>query len=391
MKLLKCIWSLLVPLVMFSSCSDEPEPEPESGRRLILIYAVAANSLQGDLRNDTREILSVAPQLDLKHNVVLMYSVDYSNECKLQILEQNPETKKYQFTTIQEFPELPLSTSPQRIREVMDYVNDNYIEYEKKGLVLWSHATGWLPAPNGDTPAMTYEESRRKSFGSDKYPNSNSPSYETNINLLSEAIPEGMFDFIWFDCCYMANIETVYQLRNHADYIVGYVEEIGAAGMPYDKTMPYLLQGDANLVGAAMMVYDYYDRAGMSAPVSIMATENLENLAKVASDIFHTGEAPADLSYIQNYTRSWLTKDGIYFYDMKQLLESYSGLDAAMVAELNAAMDNVVVFKVFSDYPVPGPQIEAEHYSGLSMHNFKDNGSFNNNFYKELDWYKATR
>lgn len=391
-KLAMAFMLTMIAGIILGSCKDsEDEPQLDKEKeRIILIYAVAANSLQSDLTSDINEIIKVAPNLDLEHNSILLYSVDYSNVCKLQRLEFNKTTGRYAFTILKEFDELPLSTSPERISEVLNYVDVNF-KSQKKGLILWSHATGWLPAPYGSTPMGA----KRRSFGSDRYPTASSPSYETNINELAEAIPSGVFDFIWFDCCYMANIETVYQLRNKTDYIVGYVEEIASYGMPYDLTMPYLLRNNADLKGAADMVYRYYDTLGYSAPVSIMATSGLTKLAEVSRNIFSAGTAPEKLTSIQNYTRSWLTKDGIYFYDMGQLLQSYK-FESEVVAEtlneeLAEALSETVVYKVLSDYTWPGPVININHYSGLSMHNFVDNGSEDAAFYKELDWYKATR
>lgn len=375
------IGCLLIAL-WFPSCvgqEDEPVIQGEK-ERLILIYAVAANNLQTNLKYDSLEITVAGPQLDLTNNKVLMYSVVNSGVCLLQELQKNSRTGKYEFVTVTDFPEEPLSTSGERISEVMEYVSANY-DYQKMGLVLWSHADGWLPWFAGSTPSY----SRKKSFGWDNF---DGATYKTNITELAEAIPAGMFDFIWFDCCYMANIETIYQLREKTDYIVGSVLEIASDGMPYNLTMPYLLQKNADLENAAFALFSFYDRNNVPVSVSIIKTGELEQLAEVAKTIISEGTLPTPLTGLQTYQRSPITEK---FYDMGQLLRTYMDITEETEQQLTSALNGAVRYKLISDYDFNGRPINTSVYSGLSMHNFVDNGSGNAEFYKILDWYKATR
>ena len=385
MKKLKRLLLLVSVIWMvsgLSSCVYDEPVDPVEKERLILIYAVAANSLQYNLTLDMQEIIKAAPQLDLDRNKVLVYSVVNSGECKLQQLVKD-KTGNYKFDLVTTFPDLPLSTSPQRMSEVFDYVAENF-NYEYTGLVLWSHATGWVPWFGGNTPVKD-EENKRKAFGQDKYEGS---EYWMNINDLAETIPSGMFDFIWFDCCYMANIETIYQLREKTPFIIGYVTEIASDGMPYDLTMPLLLKKEPDLISAAENLYDYYINKGIAVSVSITDTEKLDLLAEASSNIFMQGMFPSDFvpSTIQNYGRQ-----GYKFYDMKQLLDAYQDIDEDMKEQLNAAFNEAVICKYISKYDFNNKPINTGDYSGLSMHHFEDNGSQKNDFYKDLDWYKATR
>lgn len=370
---------LLLPSVLATSCSsDEPE-EPAEKERLILIYAIAANNLQYNLHYDMEEIISAGKKLNLRNNTVLIYSVDRTGECKLQELRKYKNQDKYYFETVKIYPTLPLSTSPERIKTVIEDVALNY-DYPNKGLVLWSHADGWIPWFGGDTPL----EEKRRSFGIDEFEDK---TYKTNITDLSEAIPAGMFDFIWFDCCYMANIETIYQLRTKTPYIIGSVLEIAADGMPYNLTMPYLLQKESDLQNAAFEFYKYYDLDYTPVSVSIIDTSYLNSLAEATKEILKNGESPTLLSGIQTYQRNLNVK----FYDMGQLLNSYTGLDEEIRKEFDTAMNNAVVYKLISDYDFNRRPINVKEYSGLSIHYFVNNGDSYNNYYKELDWYQQTR
>lgn len=369
---------IIVASLGLTSCHDEPgEEKPVEKYRLILLYAVAANNLYSNLRADMNEILKVGNQLDLVHNKVLVYSVVPGGECKLQELVKGKNG--YEYSTVRTFDSTPLSVEEERISEVIGYVEENY-EYPYKGLILWSHATGWEPWFGSYPP----RDERRRSFGADQY---DGKTYRCNINDLAAAIPEGVFDFIWFDCCYMANIETVYQLRNKTEKIVGYVTEVWNDGMPYDATMPYLLRKNPDLPGAAFALYEHYDANWEAVTVSITDTSQLEQLAYTSSKIFSQGTPPSSLTGIHNYARS---PQGP-FYDMGQLLRSYTGVSTADLEEFNDTMDKAVPYKLASELDFTGAPIKAEDYCGLTMHNFVDNGSASENFYKELDWYVSTR
>lgn len=376
--------------VLMSSClTEEDEPGTSDGNqhgkhRVILLYAVAANNLETYLPMDLQEVLDVAPELNLTNNKFLLYYVDKTGRCYLKELAKN-ERGIFEFSLVREFPELPLSTTEERISSVCEYVKKNY-DYPKYGLILWSHATGWLPAPNGEGPE---DNSKQKAFGSDKY---NNIAYQTNITTLAEAIPAGMFDFIWFDCCYMANIETVYQLRDKTDYIIGYVTEIYSTGMPYDLTMPYLLKKTPDLEKAALELYESYNLWGRAVSVSIMDTAKLENLAWAAKEIFRIGTPPSSLHDIQNYGTK-IDGKNVYFYDLKQLLDSYSGITRNDREELHQALQKAVIFKRISsrDFNSPSQPVNVDDYSGLSVHHYLDSDTDAEKFYRTLDWYKATR
>ena len=383
-KILNIIFIAVLTSLLFgmTAChSDEPADNKTGEGRLILLYAVASNNLASNLTYDMREIINVAPQLDLKNNCVLAYTVNISGECKLQRLEYDKSTNKYVFNTIKTYPKTPLSIEKERMEEVFSDVSENF-DYPYKGLILWSHGTGWIPwfPPQSDNGKM----SKRRTFGLDYY---DGVGYQCNINTLAEAIPAGVFDYIWFDCCYMANIETLYQLRDKTQKIVGYVTEIWNDGMPYDATMPYLLKADADLAGAAFALFTYYDSQYAAVTVSVTDTSELEYLAEVSNRLLKEGTPPQYLSGIQNYSR---LKDQPFF-DMGQLMESYKNVSAETMADFKDAINKAVTYKLTSEIDFNGRLMDVERYSGLSMHYYEDNGTTQEEFYSTLDWFKATR
>ena len=46
-------------------------------------------------------------------------------------------------------------------------------------------------------------------------------------------------DYLLFDACFMANIETLYDLRECTDYVIAAPCEIMGEGFPYERAMPW--------------------------------------------------------------------------------------------------------------------------------------------------------
>ncbi len=124
----------------------------------------------------------------------------------------------------------------------------------------------------------------------------------------------------------MANIETIYQLRNHCEKYVGYCTEIPSEGAPYDVIVPLLSQKNFSLNDAAMATYEWYllqPGNRRSCPISITSTEILDNVAATAKTL-----VPHDISGFSISTvglQNYGLKKGIYFYDLIQ-----SGLSCSL-------------------------------------------------------------
>ena len=130
------------------------------------------------------------------------------------------------------------SLSPKVIRAVLSDVDKLYPSKEK-GLILWSHGTGWI----------NVEYSRSRSFGQD--------SGETiNLSDLSTALPSH-YDYIIFDACYMSSIEMLCEMKLNADYIVGSPCVVPSDGIISVKSIMSLLN-EMPLLGRLRSVCDIF-------------------------------------------------------------------------------------------------------------------------------------
>lgn len=381
--------SALILSCALTSCGDDTPPEPiqeEHIKSTVLLYAVASNNLYSNLIDDKEEMLAAAAQMDLSGLRMLVYQITpYDEPVLLELRKAKDGTTS--FETVKGYSKDLYSTDPRRISEVINYVKDAY-RSDLYGLVLWSHGTGLDPftstrGAEGFLP-MVY------SFGSDKDSDKDS-SYSDQINIdeLADAIPDNLFNFIWFDACYMSGIETIYELRNKCDYFVGYPTEVFTPGMPYNLTLPYILAEKPNLAASAEAFFRYYAEHSSSsyrvATVCVLDMNKLEPVAdfckKAYSDTFLSSG-----SGLQKYTRGSIGP----FYDFGQYtrLMSAQNESIAEIEQFEEALDNMTIYAAATDVDFNYSPLIQDNFSGISCHLFFDDGGRKSGFYKTLDWYK---
>lgn len=400
---LHTIFRLILPsltlLLLFSSCGDTPE-NPDSGsrdkfKRVILLYAVASNNLSSHFGSDKLEIQSAVGSLDLKDCSMLIYEQLPGKDPQLLELKEAPDGT-LSFESLQTFSRNLFSTDPRRVEEVIGTVrklrpSDNY------GLILWSHGTGWTysetvhpvsGARAGDSEDISGIVSY--SFGMDK--NGEDTDY-INIDELAAAIPSGMFDFVWFDACYMSGIETIYEFRDKCSLFVGYSTEVWGEGMPYHRTLPYLLQEKPNLVAAAELFADYYDSSGRAFTIAVVETSLIEDLARDASEVYYEATA-APASSLHLYSRNPCGP----FYDIMEFTSGFepsAGADKAIMEHDKClgrfldTLDKMVVYSRCSGFDFRGYEIEKSKFSGINCHYFPTVADINDSYYRTLGWCKA--
>lgn len=387
-KIFTTITSILLSLSLSSCHKDKKEePAPSKTKRTVLIYAVAANNLQGDLVSDKNEMIKGAPDVKgLTQDVrVLLYSVasQAATESTLSELTQDA-AGKWQFSTLKSYDRNTFSTDPDRIREVITDLREK-APADKYGLIFWSHGTGWIP----NFSDHQVPEGQKRSYGMDKY--AGITDY-CDIHELASAIPDRMFDYIWFDLCYMMGIEVAYQLRDKCDFIAGYPTEDWSMGMNYDATLPLLAAESPDLPGAAKIFYDYYSSRDMAVTVTVAKTEPLHRLADAAKAIYSAGLRPESAVGLQNYSR---LKTGLY--DFGQFTSKYLyplNRDVGTLQQtFDEALADVMVYGGCSSKDFWGNlnAFDPECYSGFSCHFPGSASQEMEDYYETLDWAIATR
>ena len=387
--------------VVMTSCggsNDEPNPGPQDTKlkRTVLLYAIASNNLYSNLISDKEEIITAANTSNISDVAFLLYQVTPNGTPQLLELKKT-ESGEYDFDIAKTYDRDLYSTDPERIREVIDDALD-YKPADSYGLILWSHGFGMDPGTathpravintkGDDTDSMLVSMPMVHWFGADKNSDKD-PNYtdHANVDELAAAIPDHTFDFIWFDACYMSEIEVIYEFRDKCDTFVGYPTEVLAEGMPYQKTMPHILQAKSDLTGAAESFFQYFNEETSYniATIAVCDMAHIEDVAEAAKSI-QSIAMPVDTYGLQCYTRSTTGP----FYDFRQVTRLKGGGSEEAVNAFNKAMEKFVVWSAATKKDFNNRPITPENFSGISTYLFDpEKNDSKNTYYKTLDWYK---
>lgn len=384
MKLLsvKYLLALTLTLLMATACeSDEPKPVPEPPvpvSRTVLVYMVADNSLgqTGYDVADLKEMIAAADAGGLNGGRLLVYynciqtdantpGTNEDNNIPPRLLEIKPEKAE----VLKTYPDdvSIYSVDPERISEVMADLK-TYAPAGDYGLVMWSHANGWLGTdPNGNTD-------RYRAFGEDR-------GYHISLPSLRKALEGNKFSFIYFDCCEMGNVESIYEFKDIAPVIAAAPTELPSPGMPYDITIPYFFLSTPDVVGAARSTYEWYadSRDWPWCQLAVYDTTALDRLAAESRAVAQaSGLTAADLSQLQKYAKG----SRCYSYDMK---DYYTLMGAPQ--SWHDAFNDVVMWSGTTRYSVN--DIYMGSYCGLGSAAPVTAADFTYRGYNDLQWYKA--
>lgn len=378
---------MIIPIVFgLQSCeSDEPDlPVPKVADRTILVYMVSNNNLGAD-GSDSRDIKEMIAGKAASgygdSRVLIFHKYRYSENGERKIAVQLNEITPFGIDTLRIYDNNDYAVSVKRMRDVIADVK-TLAPAKSYGMVFWSHASGWLQDGINEST-----NSVGRSFGYDEY--GNSETKRMNITSLREAVSDAELDFMYFDCCYMGSVETVYELRDCAPYIICSPCEIPGEGMPYDNVLPILTDTSLPLenlaISAAQTTFTYYDknftRGDCPNTLSVIRTKALDNLADATREIY----AKATRLYDPSCTYQRFTKSTpCYYNDFEQYVESICTDEADMV-RWRAALADAVVYAEAS--PWIWSTIKVEHYSGLSSYIPTSQTSQTTINYNTLSWY----
>ena len=423
MKLKAFISVMLCAAFLAASCSkDTPQTDPSATRKVFLLYSAGYNNLSVYLYEDIEALAgSQIPYEDERNDYsTLVFShqtvgyYDYVTPSEPVLVElYRKRSGEIVRDTLVRYPSSTVSAGSQTLRDVLNYVRDNYPAREY-GMLFSSHATGWLPQgyySNGDPKSVSAAPAGRsssaqgsssagpssysvpldgpltKTIGA-QFEGSDYTAYEIEIADFAAAIPMHL-KYILLDCCLSGGAEVAWQLRDVADYVVGTQTEIMASGYVYENIMDHVRTEPTDVQGICEDVYNYYDeQTGVmrSCTISMISTASLPALADVCSTLFEkyrSAISAVNPSKVQSYFRL----DRHYFYDLKDILVQ-SGISAGEVASLQEALDACVTFH--GNTPSFMNTIALNSCCGLSMYLPCQGTAYLDNFYKTLGWNKAT-
>jgi hypothetical protein len=246
------------------------------------------------------------------------------------------------------------------------------------GLILFSHASGWLPQRTLIKPYSVAQDEKS----------------DLEIRDFAEAIPDHYFDFMIFEACFMTGIEVAYELKDKTNFIMASSAEILSPGFTllYPKVLPYLFKSDFDL---ELFAEDYYQLINdpdltenyRSATISIIKTAGLAPLAAHIKQ--HVIKALPDgaMQHIQHYDRYATHRLFFDFNDYYQQILSPEGID-----QFSHLLNETVIYKKATpSFLIKEGGFIIKNFSGLTSYIPQQSFSYLNDEYQKLNWVKETR
>lgn len=268
---------------------------------------------------------------------------------------------------------------------------------ERYGLVLAGHGTAWIARGTAGiskagvshplfVPAVGAEVTRH--FG------------ESNVQVNPSELAEGItnsdiaLDYILFDACFMSNIETIYELRNSANYIIASPCEIMGRGFPYERTLPFLFKNNGTTTdydGAAKSYYlyyrDEYTSSSRCGSIAVYDCSEVEALRDATKEVVKSALEEYDVESLQTYEG----QPHHYFYDFGEWANVVATNSSALAA-FSFQLDKTVIAKYtlssyYTAYGSYGTRpINVEVYSGVTT---SAPSTTLKTHWMETEWYKS--
>ncbi len=368
-------WGLFLFILPIACNKDkDPVPEPpDTLYRTVLVYLGVDNNFRHEARMKI-DTLWRHWRGDYYGNL-LIYADTGSESILVRIYQDTNGVNRKD--TVRVYPAED-SADPNVLKRVLNEIKEAW-PAQGYGLVVLSHATGWLPDGTMISPRSIIDDKGE----------------QMEFRDFAAALPYKL-EFILFDACLMGSVEVVYELKDKTDFVVASPAEVivsndqsRAPGFIYTGMMKHLMAPVADLKGVAKEFYDFYRNhpAGetwRSATVCVVETSKLDTLAVFSKSLLEgvDGASLVNLADLQTYgfgNRYLYTDFGDYIRAIQP--EHYN--------EFTNILNRCFVYKANTPgyYSAGnGSYNEITHYSGLSIYVPQQAYSFMNSEYKKLKW-----
>lgn len=377
--------------------TEPVDPRPTEPRQTIMVY-LSGQSLARYFTQNVNEIASAVAGSD-GGSRVLIFSEPRSGavliECKYR-----GKGKKAELDTLHRYTREEFSSSIQR-DDIAKILNEmaGIAPAGRYGLIIGSHGGGWLPAeyrllddfggkspfslrPRREGDPLLYKQpdsDATRWFGEESGRVGEIEEWAAGIQA---ATPR--FGYVIFDACFMSNIETLYEFRNIAPYIVASPCEIMGRGVPYDRCLPALLNDTSMQSGASATVplaefcrafHNYYSTTSetrQSGCLAITCTAEIDKLAAAAKAFNATVTAEPDPMKLQIYEglHQGATRCPLFF-DLRQYIEQAECSDETVRSAALEQLDRTAPKEFRLHTPqfytgYDGMMHDIDYYSGVT-------------------------
>lgn len=336
---------LALAATLLTSCShDTPDPQPTHAVVLYFPWTDGLESLLADNIEDIKTAMAARQQSQTER--VLLIKATARNEA--QLIEISIRKGQCRETLLKTYTGWSFTDKS----NILTMFNDAASRAcaQTYSMIIGAHGTGWLPRESRPGQA--------KAFGG------TTPATKTNICTLDSAIVESgirHLEYLCFDDCYMANIETAYQLRDATDYLIASTSEIMNVGIPYADAWAYMCSAAPDYSAVVSCFHAFYTSYsypyGALSVTDCRKTERAAQLMRTLNAMLSdAGISPSDLSpqVLDGF-------DAHVFFDMKDYTDralAALGTPEPLASQFEALYSDMIVAhsstpRLYSDF-IPG-------------------------------------
>jgi len=202
-------------------------------------------------------------------------------------------------------------------------------------LIVWNHGSGWVTTKGAVSKGISYD-------------------FETKNHIstpeLGAAMREiGKVDILAYDACLMQMAELLYEMKDHADYVVGSEETVPGLGFPYDTMLRSFATGTGTAEELAMgmvRAYDgFYSSEGKKVTLSSLRMSALPDFMSAFNawtDALRASDKKPQIKAKAYSANAYADKDNKDLFDFARL----AGEADPLVAEKGRAMTAVLTGKL---------------------------------------------
>lgn len=413
MRMKKWLYTLLV--VVLASCSNEiPEQQPaKRSGRTVLAYLISNNkagSLDTYLRDNVIDMYTALGNMKESctllvfyrpytgdaplskptlmsfyadgrgniNNVAALTGTELTFDAVCRIAQKKEYTMNSQ-----------IATDPAVMEEVFTDMQ-TVAPSDSYGLILGSHATGWMKGTSVPT----------KAFGDDN-------GYSIDIPDLADVLKKSFsekLDFVLFDACMMGNAEVGYELKDVTSHCIASVMETPVYGFPYDQILPYLYSENVDYSAVCHEFVSFNKTKDVWGTCAVMDCSQMENLASAVKAKLSEWEDALSSVSMQNVQQYGVNSYKYFSYDVLDFFRELGGKSGVAETDLNeaiASIQTVLNEAVIAKECIPNPsnssfRVDEARFCGIGMYIPKEynpyvtNKTAWNSYYEQsISWYHA--
>lgn len=412
----KWLYTLLV--IVLAACSNEiPEQQPaKRSGRTVLAYLISNNagtSLDNDLRNNVIDMYTALGNMKESCTLLVFYrpytgdaplskptlmsfyadgrgninnvAAWTGSELTFDAVCRIAQKKEYTMNS-------QIATDPAVMEEVFTDMQ-TVAPSDSYGLILGSHASGWMKGTSVPT----------KAFGDDDGYNIDIPDL---ADVLKNSFSEKL-DFVLFDACMMGTAEVGYELRETTSYCIASVMETPVYGFPYDQILPYLYSENVDYSAVCHEFISFNKTNNLWGTCAVMDCSQMENLASaVKAKLSEWQDALSSVS-MQNVQQYGVNSYKYFSYDVLDFFRELGRKSGVVkttdlneaIASVQSALNQAVIAKDCLsgvDYDFDGLVIDGTRFCGIGMYipgeynRYVANKTAWNSYYEQsISWYRA--